>query len=278
VPAEQAGTAVPEPKRDSWLKAVSLFVIGTWDTIERIAAFTLITLGTTIRKWNTAPKVMRPLIRQQIGRAGVRLLPIVAFLGVALGFVIISQTVTLLARVGATNLTGLLLITVLVRELGPIIAALVVLARVGTATVVELGTMRAMGEVEALEALGIDPIHYVVMPRLIGLTLSIFALTVYLLLISVLSGFLFVYLQQVPLSAQDYFTQIAAALRWHDFVLLTLKTAIYGTLTSLIICYHGLAQPLRLEEVSAATTSTVAQCVVACVLVDAVFIVVYLFL
>jgi phospholipid/cholesterol/gamma-HCH transport system permease protein len=279
LPSAPVAVTTPErPVRDSWLSAVGLAWIGTVDTVERIAAFTVITLGTTARKWNTAPRVVRPLIRQQIARSGVRVLPIVAFLGLALGFVFIGQTVALLSRVGATNLTGVLLVSVLVRELCPITAALVVLARVGTATVVELGTMRAMGEVEALEALGIDPIHYVVVPRLIGLTLSIFALTVYLVLIAVLSGFAFVFLQQIPLSATEYFKQIGAALRWHDFVLLALKTGAYGTLTSLIICYHGLAQPLRLEEVASATTRTVAQCVVAYVLIDALFIVTYLFL
>ena len=72
--------------------------------------------------------------------------------------------------------------------------------------------------------------------------------------------------------------QIAAALRWEDFLLLTLKTLAYGSLLSLIVCYHGLAQPMRIEEVSRATTRTVAQAVVGCVFMDGLFIVLYLLL
>lgn len=256
--------------------ALAAAYIQSIDTVKRIGAFTLITLGITITKWNVARQVVRPMIREQIARAGVRVLPIVGFLGLALGFVIVGQTVALLSRVGATDLTGTLMVSAVVRELGPLVAALIVLARVGTATVIELGTARAMGEVEALEALGIDPIHYLVVPRLIGLTVSIFVLTVYLIIVTLVSGFGFSFLQTTTLDPTDYFRQIAAALQWTDFLFLGLKSASYGILTSLIICYHGLAQPVQLEEVGAATTRTVAQCVIACVAIDALFILVYL--
>lgn len=263
-----------------WFWDLNTFIANTYiqgmDTVKRIGAFTLITLGVTITKWTVARRVVQPLIREQIARAGVRVLPIVVFLGLALGFVIVGQTVALLSKVGATNLTGTLMVSAVVRELGPLVSALIVLARVGTATVIELGTARAMGEVEALEALGIDPIHYLVVPRLIGLTVSIFVLTVYLIVVALVSGFGFSFLQASTLSASDYFRQIAEALDWTDFIYLGLKSGAYGVLTSLIICYHGLAQPVRLEEVSAATTRTVAQCVIACVGIDALFIVVYL--
>ena len=74
----------------------------------------------------------------------------------------------------ANNLLGSIMVIVVVRELGPLLTALLVLARVGTANVVELGTARAMGEVEALEALGIDPVHYFVVPRVVGMAVGFF--------------------------------------------------------------------------------------------------------
>jgi phospholipid/cholesterol/gamma-HCH transport system permease protein len=153
---------------------------------------------------------------------------------------------------------------------------LLVLARVGAANVVELGTARALGEVEALEALGIDPIHYLVVPRVIGLAVSIFSLTVYLIMIALLSGYLFAFIEGVPLLPGDYFRQLAGALLWQDFALLALKTFCFGILIAIVTCYEGLAAPLRLEEVSRATTSAVGKCVVGVVLLDAVFLVVYL--
>src|SRR5262245_13318196 len=102
-----------------------------------MGAFALITLGVILTKFTAAKKLVYPLISSQIHRAGLRLLPMVGFLGCALGIVIIGQTVSLLTRVGAQNYLGTVMVIVVVRELGPIITALLVLARVGTATVVE---------------------------------------------------------------------------------------------------------------------------------------------
>ena len=260
----------------SYLNFVGRQIFLLLDTIRGVGAFALITLGVTCTKFNASWRVTHPLIRAQVDRAGVRLLPGVALLGVALGLVIVGQTVALLQRVGAGQYTGTVMVTVLIRELGPLATALLVLARVGTAFVIELGQSRAQGEVEALEALGIDPVHYLVMPRVIGLAAAIFSLTVYLIITAVVSGYLFVFLQDVPLRPAAYFSQIAQALVWQDFLLLGLKTMTYGTIIAVVTCYHGLAQRLRLEEVSDATTSAIAQCVVGCVLADALFIVIYL--
>jgi phospholipid/cholesterol/gamma-HCH transport system permease protein len=241
-----------------------------------MGAFLLITLGVALSKSNTARAVIRPAIRAQVVRAGVDLLPMVAFLACALGLAVIGQTVFLLNRFGAENYAGMVMVTVVVRELGPIVAALLVMARVGAANVVELGTARALGAVEALDALGIDPIHYLVVPRVIGLALAIFSLTIYLIFIALVSGYLFAFIEQVPLEPGKYFAQLADALLWQDFVLLALKTVCYGMLIAIITCYQGLAAPLRLDEVSRATTKAIAKCVVGMVLLDAVFIVVYL--
>jgi len=244
--------------------------------LHGMSAFLLITLSVVLGKFNTARSVVHPAIRTQIVRAGVSLLPMVAFLACALGLVVIGQTVSLLSRYGAENYAGTVMATVVVRELGPIMAGLLVMARVGAANVVELGTSRALGEVEALEALGIDPIHYLVVPRVIGLALAVFALTIYLILFALLSGYLFAFLEQVPVTPGKYFSQLAGALIWQDFVLLALKTVCFGLLIAIVTCYEGLAAPIRLDDVSRAATRAIAKCVVGMVLMDAVFMLVYL--
>ncbi len=245
-------------------------------TLQGLSAFALITLGVLVTKFRVARAVVRPLMVAQVYRAGVQLLPMVLFLAAALGLVVIGQTVALMTRVGANAYLGTVMVTVVVRELGPLLTALLVLSRSGIANVIELGTVRALGEVEALEVLGIDPIHYLVVPRVIGMALGIFALTVYLLLIALGSGYLWAFLQEVPLLPGDYFRQLAEALNWMDFVLLTLKTGSFGFIIAVVTCYHGLAQQLRLEEVSRAAVRAMAQSVIACVVLDALFIVLYL--
>lgn len=245
-------------------------------TTRGLVAFGLITLGVMVRKLGVARRVVHPLIRAHIARAGLKLLPMVLFVALALGFVVIGQTVSMLHRVGATEYLGTVMVTVIVRELGPLITALIVLSRAGTQNVIELATARALGEVESLETLGIDPIHYLVVPRAIGMALGVFALTVYLILGALGSGYLWAFFQDVPLRPGDYFSQIAAALSLLDFVTLTLKTTFFGVIIATVTCYHGLAQRLRLEEISAATIRAMAQSVVLCLLVDALFLIVHL--
>lgn len=245
--------------------------------LHGVGAFALITFGVLLRKFSVARSVVRPLIAREISRAGVKLLPMFLFAALAMGFLVIGQTVSVLTRVGAANnLLGDIMVIVVVRELGPLLTAFLVLARVGTANVVELGTARAMGEVESLEALGIDPVHYFVVPRVIGMAVGISSLTVYLILGTLGSGYLWAFVQDVPLQPGDYFNQLAGALTYLDFVLLALKTCAFGIIIAIVTCYHGLAQPLQLDQISRATVSAVAQSVIACVLIDALFIIAYL--
>ncbi len=251
-------------------------LIGFLNIVHGLGAFALITLGVMFTKFRTARPVIHPLVVNQISQSGVQLLPMILFLALALGLVIIGQTVSLLNRVGANAYLGTIMVTVVVRELGPLLTALIVLSRAGTANVIELGTARALGEVEALEVLGIDPIHYLVVPRVVGMALGVFSLTVYLILVALVSGYLWAFLQNVPLTPGDYFRQLAESLRGRDFVLLALKTWAFGVIIATVTCFYGLAQPLRLEEVSRAAVRAVAQSVIVCVLVDALFIVIYL--
>ena len=257
----------------NWIGRIILSVVRT---IHGLGAFALITLGVTVTKFGKAADLIHPMISLQITRAGVRLLPMVSFVAFVLGLVVIGQTVSLLNRFGAQNWAGTVMVTVIVRELGPLVTAFLVLARVGTVIVIELSTNRATGEVEALEALGIDPIHFLVMPRVLGLAAAIFSLTVYMILVSLASGYLFAFIQDVPLRPGEYLNQLTAALRWEDFALLALKTISFGSVIATVTCFHGLARPVRLEEVGQVTSNAVVSSVIACVLLDALFIIVYL--
>jgi len=241
-------------------------------TARGLGAFFLISLGVGVTKRGVARGLIYPMARREMARVGVKLLPMVAFMSVGMGFLIIGQAVSILTRVGAQDLTGSIMVAVVVRELGPAVTALLMLTKVGTGAVVELGTARALGEVEALEALGIDPVHYLVIPRIVGMALSNFALTIYCILMTLAGGYFVAFLQNVPLAPGVYVEQIARSLQWIDFVLVTLKTLVFGGVIAMTCCYEGLAQPLRLAEVSEATTRAVMTSVVLCVFFDAIFL------
>lgn len=240
-------------------------------------AFTLITLAVFLTKRKVATEVTFPSIRIELAGAGLRLLPMFLFMSAALGLAVVGQAVSWMGRLGANSYLGTILVVVVVRELGPLLTALLVLSRAGARNAIDLATTRALGEVEALEALGIDPIHYIVVPRVIGMSLGVFGLTIYFILGVLGFGYLFAFLNGIPLRPSEYANQIADALSSLDFVILTIKSLAYGAVIGVITCYQGLAQPLRLVEVSRASVRALFQSVMACVLLDMLFILVYLF-
>ncbi len=245
--------------------------------VQGLIAFSLITLGVAISKPGKSSRVIHPLIFKELVRSGVRLLPMFLFISVALGLVVIGQAATRLSQVGAdASWLGTIMVVVVVREMGPLLTAMLVLSRSGAANVIELGTARAMGEVEALESMGIDPIHYLVMPRVIGMALGVFALTIYLIVGALVSGYAWAFLENLPLRPGEYFEQLAQNLSYLDFAILIFKSTAFGVLIAVITCYNGLARPLQLEEVSGATIGAVGQSILACVMLDAVFILIYL--
>ncbi len=134
--------ALPKSYTDQLGRKLFLFLL----TVQGLGAFALITLGVLFNKSGVAKNVIRPRIRQEIARAGVALLPMFFFVALALGFLVVGQTVSALSKVGAISYLGSTMVIVVVRELGPLLAAMLVLARVGTAHVIELGTARALGE------------------------------------------------------------------------------------------------------------------------------------
>jgi phospholipid/cholesterol/gamma-HCH transport system permease protein len=251
-------------------------LISAGRSLRGIGAFALISLSVMLTKFGTARRVIWPLLVRQIARSGVLALPMAAFLSFALGLVVIGQTVSLLSRVGATQFLGTIMVTVVVRELGPLLAAFLVLCRAGTANVVELGTARAMGEVESLEVMGVDPIHYLVVPRVVGMAVGVLALTVYMILGALFSGYMWAFVQDVPLTPFDYARQLVGALRGLDFVLLSLKAIGFGFIIAVVSSYHGLAQPLAFFEISRSTVRAVGQTIIVCGLLDALFLLFYL--
>jgi phospholipid/cholesterol/gamma-HCH transport system permease protein len=275
--APQVGLRLQAPLPETYSNYAGRRVVRFFTTMRGVGAFALITLGVILTKLRAAPEVTFPAIRRELARSGLRLLPLFLFMSAAAGLTVIGQAVLWLKRIGAdTLLLGPIMAYVVVRELGPLLTALLVLSRSGTANVIELGTARALGEVEALEALGIDPVHYLVVPRVIGMALGVMSLTVYFIIVTLASGYLCAFLNNVPLQPGDYFGQLAASLTGLDFVILAVKSCGFGVLIAVITCYHGLAQRLQLDEVSRATVRAVGQCIVGCVLLDAVFMFIYL--
>ena len=184
------------------------------------------------------------VILNQVWFTGVEALPSLTLISLVFGFAVVVQALPILLEFGAYQWIGTILVLAVVREFGPLLTAMVVICRSGTAIATELAVNKVIGENEALEAMGINPFHFIVIPRMVGSTISMFCLVVYFDVIALAGSFVVASLRLIlpfNLFVQYFFD----ALTLKDVLLSILKSLIFGTTIPLICCYHGLIRIQR---------------------------------
>jgi phospholipid/cholesterol/gamma-HCH transport system permease protein len=210
----------------------------------------------------------------QILFTGVESLGIVSLIALSIGAVIIVEGGTILPRFGQTSLMYNILIIVITRELGPLLTAFVIIARSGTAIATELGNMVVSHEIEAYISVGINPISYLVVPRVLGVTISIMALTIYFNFFGLFGSFLVTKLIH-PVPAMEYFSALLRALQLRDIVSTVLKSFIFGVITSVVATFQGFKVSASVTEIPRAAIKAVGQGFVLCFLADALITLIY---
>ncbi len=185
-------------------------------------------------------RVAARVLLNQLRFTALEAMGLIALLSGVLSYLTISATLTQLDKVGASELIGQLMVVVIVRELGPLLTALAVVSRSGTAITAELATNTVLGEIRALEGLGIDPFHYLVLPRIFGCVLSVATLMVVFDVIAVSAGYLAASVFG-GMSAARYLGIVADNLTTQDVVLTAVKGLIFGLVIGVIPAYEGLS-------------------------------------
>jgi len=214
------------------------------------------------------------VILNQVRFTGVQALPFVAFVSAASSALIVIQVLSQASRVGFEGIIGMVFVSALIRELGPILTAVVVIGRSGTAIAAELGTNQVMEEITALETMGIDPLHYVVFPRLVGVTVATLCLVIFFDAVAILFGFLAAQLT-VSMTLGTYLQYIADQAALIDFWVTGLKGLLFGMIIALIPSYHGLIVTGAPTDVPKATTRAVVECLALVFLVSAIISVLF---
>lgn len=196
----------------------------------------------------------------QIRFTAVHAIGLVVLLSGILSFLVISQAVRELGQFGVTELIGTLMVIAIVRELGPLLTALIVAGRSGTAIAAELATNSVLGEVRALEAMGIDPRQYIVVPRLMAAVISVFVLLVFCDAVAIATGYVAAALN--GMSGARYFEIVLRSLGARDVWLTAAKAAAFGAILGVVPSYYGLAVRRAPTEIPiAASRATVASIV-----------------
>jgi phospholipid/cholesterol/gamma-HCH transport system permease protein len=214
----------------------------------------------------TAPRYILDTF-EQMDAIGVGSLPIVLLTGFFIGAVMVLQTASQFERFGETALTGDVVALALVRELGPTITALLVAGRNSSGIASELGSMVVTEQVDAMRAMGTDPIRKLVTPRVIATVLMLPLLTAAADFVGLIGGYIVSHFT-LHLSAVQFWSRAIDALQFGDLVQGMTKPLIFGLILSTVGCYQGLTVRGGAQGVGRATTSAVVVASVSVIAAD----------
>jgi phospholipid/cholesterol/gamma-HCH transport system permease protein len=227
-------------------------VIRFIDHLGRLTIFA----GQMVRAAATPPVRVRAFVNE-LFNLGVLSLVIVCVCGLAVGMVLGLQGYNTLARFGAAESLGAVVGLSLIRELGPVLTALLVTGRAGSATAAEIGTMVATEQLDGLRMMSINPVHLVVTPKTLAMV-SVMPLLSALFIVCGLGGGYFVGVTLMGLDGGNYISSLQSAVDYYDDVAGSLlKALVFGMLVGLISTYRGYTAAPTSAGVSSATTSTV---------------------
>jgi phospholipid/cholesterol/gamma-HCH transport system permease protein len=197
----------------------------------------------------------------------VRSAPIVIVTSTFTGMVLALQTAFALSRFGAKPYVGSIVGLAIVRELGPVLAALMVGGRAGAGIASELGSMQVTEQVDAIRAMGADPVQKLVLPRVLATTLGLPLLAIFSIVLGIAGGML-VADAQYGIASSFYLQTVTSVVRLDDFVSGVAKTFVFGWVIGMIGCHVGLATAGGTVGVGRSTTRAVVVASIAVLIID----------
>ena len=228
-------------------------VCAQYDELQHAAAVIGTVLYLCVRPRNWARPVLTSLARQVLA-IGIEPVAFVCGVAVFVGVSVVVQLAYWTGQTGQSQLLGPLLVAVVARELGPILTNIVVIVRSSSAMAAELGMLKAAGEIRVLEARDIDPLLYLVMPRMIGMAVSTFCLTIAFILVALASGFLLgAWLGTGSRDLWSFTNTVLSALHPGDMFSILAKSTLPALLTSASCCIGGLGVGESAADIPLAT-------------------------
>lgn len=179
-----------------------------------------------------------PMIWTQMNIIGVRSVPVVMITGAFVGMTLAVQAYDQLAGMGLEEHLGILINISVVKELGPVLAAVMLAGRIGGALTAELGTMNVTEQIDAIRSMGTDPIRYLVVPRLLACLLLTPVLIIYADLMGIIGGY-FVSVVQLGINSRAYWNFSANGVELWDISIGVIKGFFFGAAIAVISCYKG---------------------------------------
>lgn len=223
----------------------------------------------TVRMYRYPRMIRWKTIVRQMEINGPSVLPIVLLLGFLLGLIVSFQSAIPLKRFGTlvyiANMVGI----ALTRELGPLMVAIILAGRTASSFAAELGTMKVNQEIDALKTMGLNPMTFLILPRIIAVMFMTPLLTVFMIAAGVVGCGIFMGSEGYTWSI--LFKQMQASVKMNDLWGGLFKSVVFGMLITSIGCFQGLRTRFGASAVGNATTRAVVQCIIMIVIVDGIF-------
>jgi phospholipid/cholesterol/gamma-HCH transport system permease protein len=248
----------------------SLAYVGSLASLGGRAAF-----YTFVGPFRGKPLRLQRAIAQAM-EVGVRALPILSLITFFIGLILALQAAYELRRFGAINLVATAVAVSMTRELGPLITAIVVIGRSGSAFAAEIGTMKVTEEIDALETMAISPIHFLVTPKFLAMIIMLPCLTIWANAMGIVGGSLFG-VAQADFTWKRYLEASIDALFMRDITTGLIKSVMFGITITAVGCLEGLSTGAGAEEVGRSTTRAVVMSIFMVVVVDLIFTMMFFF-
>ncbi len=235
----------------SFLQFIGFHSLSMLSSIGRLGVF----LMQTCRAIISPPWYPKQFLMQLLN-VGYLSLPVIGLTAIFSGMVLALQSYTGFSRFNAENAIATVVVLSITRELGPVLAGLMVAGRVGAAMAAELGTMRVTEQIDALTTLSTNPMQYLVAPRVLAALISLPILVLIADIIGVMGGYI-VSVYQLDFNASNYISQTIHFLETRDVVSGLIKAGVFGFIIALMGCYHGYNSKGGAAGVGQATTNAV---------------------
>lgn len=215
-----------------------------------------------------------PALVNQIEETGLNAIPILGLLSFLLGIVIAYQGADQLRRFGAEIFTVNLLGVTVLREIGGLIAAIIVAGRSGSAFTAQIGTMRVNEEIDAMRALGLNIAELLVVPRVLGLVVSLPLLTFFADGMGIIGGAVMSYFD-LGITVPAFLRQLQSAITWHSLAVGLIKAPVFAFVIGMVGCFEGLRVERNASSVGKLTTRSVVESIFLVIVLDAGFSVLF---
>lgn len=272
-----APVAHPRPLHHSllgFLGNIGEIVVGVLGRTYSVIGFVGLVASTVLRILARPGRLRLTATVAQMEQTGVNALGIVGMLSFLVGVVIAYQGADQLRRFGAEIYTVDLLAVGILRELGVLMTAIIIAGRSGSAFTAQIGTMRVNEEIDAMRTLGLDPVEVLVIPRLLGLVLTLPMLTIYANLMGLLGGCLMAW-GVLGITLPQFVRELQSAITQRTFWIGVSKAPVFALIIATIGCYEGFRVSRSAESVGRLTTLSVVESVFLVIVTDAVFSVLF---